>query len=266
MISKDDDVAAETVAESDPDLAGIPGRGSHVQFFETGRNWTVVANYFKLLLSICSSRNNSSSSGSSSSQQQTTIPAFIFGSNPLYTMTDLEVYHRAAADSEFVSADPRYKRKTFALRIGYDGSAYTGYQMQKGCGLAQPTVEDDLRAALGGRTNIVAAGRTDKGVSALSQIVSFSTFEEDVTEESIMSSFAANLAPERRQYLVCSQCYRVPRKFHALFTATWRRYLYMFPLKEGTYPASVVGQCQGNGVGADVDVDFIRTALQMYVG
>jgi hypothetical protein len=33
---------------------------------------------------------------------------------------------------EFSSNDPRYKRKTFAIRIGYNGSKYNGYQRQKG--------------------------------------------------------------------------------------------------------------------------------------
>ena len=28
---------------------------------------------------------------------------------------------------------------------------------------------------------------------------------------------------------------RAPKRFHALFSATWRRYLYLFPLKNGEY-------------------------------
>lgn len=52
----------------------------------------------------------------------------------------------------------RYKRHTFALRVGYVGTAYTGFQDQKGHNVR--TVEGDLKAALG--ENFPCAGRTDK--------------------------------------------------------------------------------------------------------
>jgi len=32
-------------------------------------------------------------------------------------------------------------------------------------------------------------------------------------------------------HLRAYDCKRVPKKFHSLFSATWRRYLYLFPLK-----------------------------------
>jgi hypothetical protein len=204
-------------------------RGSHKEFFERGRDWSTVSKFWRSLLT------------------RTEIPVCISGNNPSYTLTDLRILNDAG-QVEFVSKEPQYKRQTFALRIGYDGSKYAGYQMQRGHDLSLPTVEDDLRLALGGRT-CVAAGRTDKGVSAISQIVSFATFDS-VTEETVLSAFNANVPAERKQFLVASQCCRVPRKFQALFSATWRRYLYLFPLGvEGI---------------SSFDVDFVKSALQRW--
>lgn len=60
------------------------------------------------------------------------LPSFVSG-NPVsgYGLTDLKSIH-AIGIEEYASKDPRFKRQTFAIRIGYDGSKYNGYQMQKG--------------------------------------------------------------------------------------------------------------------------------------
>jgi hypothetical protein len=52
------------------------------------------------------------------------LPDFIFGdrSNAL-GVTDMPAISRLGAD-QFISSDPRYKRRTFALRIGYHGSQF----------------------------------------------------------------------------------------------------------------------------------------------
>lgn len=48
-------------------------------------------------------------------------------------------------------------------------------------------------------------------------------------------------------------CYRVPRKFNSRSSATWRRYLYLFPLQEGPY--------QYQGESFDVDINFANKML-----
>jgi hypothetical protein len=48
-----------------------------------------------------------------------------------YGATDLRLIHEIGK-REFDSNDPRYKRKTFALRLAYDGTHYSGFQRQKG--------------------------------------------------------------------------------------------------------------------------------------
>jgi tRNA pseudouridine38-40 synthase len=61
----------------------------------------------------------------------------------------------------------------FALIIQYDGRCYCGFQWQKG----QPTVQATLEAAIYKITNeykrVIAASRTDAGVHAKCQVVSF---------------------------------------------------------------------------------------------
>ncbi len=57
--------------------------------------------------------------------------------------------------------------------IAYDGSAFFGYQRQASLPTVQQTLEDAILEALGEETTVFASSRTDKGVHALGQVVSF---------------------------------------------------------------------------------------------
>jgi tRNA pseudouridine38-40 synthase len=80
-----------------------------------------------------------------------------------------------------------------ALKLGYIGTQYHGFQIQPP--YAGPTIEGELFKALEnlniiadrGASNYVAAGRTDKGVHALAQVVSFDTANPNVTPRMINS-------------------------------------------------------------------------------
>ena len=78
------------------------------------RNWDLVATFWSNLMS------------------QLALPQFVAGDiTGGYGITDLKAISASGA-KEFASNDPRFKRQTFAIRIGYDGSKYNGYQRQKG--------------------------------------------------------------------------------------------------------------------------------------
>ena len=88
-------------------------RNTHTAFFAE-RNWDLVASFWSTLMT------------------QSAVPQFIAG-DALggYGLTDLKSVS-AIGMEEFASNDPRFKRQTFAIRIGYDGPKYNGYQRQKG--------------------------------------------------------------------------------------------------------------------------------------
>ena len=210
------------------------GRDSHTSFFE-GRDWSRIDRFWLYALRC---------------EDSFSLPAFVRGSGDAYGLTDLETIHALGSD-EFVSSDPRYRRQTFAIRIGYHGPSYQGYQMQKGV-VGVRTVEGDVYTSLGGRTS-VAAGRTDRDVSAVSQVLSFTTYDA-LTGASILATLRAS-EPCRAGRLTAYEACRVPRQFQALFTATWRRYVYLFPLNRGSFAGEV-----------DVDVLFVDQSLQRLEG
>ena len=87
---------------------------SNVDQFFAERNWSAVGTFWSQLM------------------RSSSVPDFISGTPATeYGLTDLRSIHDIGI-KEFTSNDPRFKRRTFAARIGYDGSKYHGYQMQKG--------------------------------------------------------------------------------------------------------------------------------------
>lgn len=68
-----------------------------------------------------------------------------------------------------------------------------------------------------------------QNVSAISQVISFHTFDSDVSEKTIMARFQTSRVHQDGTIRI-HDCQRVPREFNALFCATWRRYIYLFPL------------------------------------
>ena len=144
-----------------------------------------------------------------------------------YGVSKLSEINQVGQRSEFISKNHKYLcRQTFALRIGYDGQQYYGYQRQKNFnGL---TVEEDILKII--KLPTTGAGRTDRGVSAISQIINFNTNNMNLTANDIYNKFKQS-KPCLDGRLTIYDCYRVPKKFHSRASATWRRYLYMFPLK-----------------------------------
>ena len=113
--------------------------------------------------------------------------------------------------------------RRIAIGIEYDGTLLSGSQSQ----INAPTVQDRLEAALSHVANepvsTLFAGRTDSGVHATQQVVSFDTVAErdliawrDGTNANLTNDIAVVWAKD------------VPTSFHPRFSAQSRRYLYVY--------------------------------------
>jgi tRNA pseudouridine38-40 synthase len=109
-----------------------------------------------------------------------------------------------------------------ALGIEYDGAPFCGWQTQiEGCGI-QNHLELALNQVAGVDIKVTAAGRTDAGVHALSQIVHFDTevFRENLAWVQGTNAF---LSPAIRVLWAAP----VDDTFHARFSAIGRHYQFV---------------------------------------
>ncbi len=109
---------------------------------------------------------------------------------------------------------------TYRLEVAYDGTGFHGYARQP----ARRTVQGELEAALSKHVPGVVtsvAGRTDRGVHATGQVVSFST--DDVLDtERVLRSLNRQLGDE----IAVTGITLEGDDFHARFSATSRAYRY----------------------------------------
>jgi tRNA pseudouridine38-40 synthase len=112
--------------------------------------------------------------------------------------------------------------RTLKLTLAYDGSAYAGWQVQPGRRTVQGVLEAVLARITGQPVRTVASGRTDAGVHALGQVVSFRT-------ESRLAAavFQRALSAELPEDVAVLEAAEMAESFHALRDAMRKRYRYV---------------------------------------
>ncbi|MBN2247740.1 MAG: tRNA pseudouridine(38-40) synthase TruA [Coriobacteriia bacterium] len=108
------------------------------------------------------------------------------------------------------------------LTLSYDGSGFAGFARQPGLSTVQGEVEAALRTALRREVGTVGAGRTDAGVHALGQVMSFAAMEADPSTGQLLRSLNA-LTPRG---IVVTGVRRAGAEFSARHSAVAREYRY----------------------------------------
>lgn len=120
-----------------------------------------------------------------------------------------------------------------ALGISYQGSAYHGWQSQKGLVCIQTCLEQAISQVADHPISLSCAGRTDKGVHALGQVAHFDSSVQR-SQRAWLLGCNSHLPPDIRINWVQV----VDSTFHARFSATARRYYYIIynhPLKNALW-------------------------------
>jgi tRNA pseudouridine38-40 synthase len=105
------------------------------------------------------------------------------------------------------------------LVLAYDGTGFHGFARQPGLRTVEGVLEDGLGRVLGSPPRLSVAGRTDAGVHAQGQVVSFAAEAEPLT---IQRALNGMLAPE----VVVWDAREAPSGFDARHSATAREYRY----------------------------------------
>jgi len=110
----------------------------------------------------------------------------------------------------------------FRLKLAYDGAAYHGWQKQPQLKTVQGVLEGALMRLTRTCGNLNASGRTDAGVHALDQVVSFSA-DTSLSPDNLLRALNSLLPSD----IVVTEVTYVPEDFHARYSAKSKVYLYM---------------------------------------
>jgi tRNA pseudouridine38-40 synthase len=156
------------------------------------------------------------------------------------------------------NAQPAQCLQTWKLTVAYDGTAYSGWQIQPG----ERTIQGELQAALGrvtGETPLPqGSGRTDAGVHALGQVASFQ-LQANIPPDNLQRALNRTLPPAIR--VIESRTVR--STFHARHSAIGKTYEYRVFRQPICPPflARYVHTCPW-----PMDVDLLERSAQLFEG
>jgi tRNA pseudouridine38-40 synthase len=161
---------------------------------------------------------------------------------------------RRASDRGFVLfADMR-----IALGIEYDGSRFLGWQTQPGGGTVQDALEAALARIAAAPVAVTCAGRTDRGVHALGQVVHF-----DTAAERPDSAWVRGVNAVLPDSVAVLWARRVRAEFHARYSARSRTYRYVL-LNRAVRPALAAGHA--GWCHAPLELERMRAAAAFLLG
>jgi tRNA pseudouridine38-40 synthase len=108
------------------------------------------------------------------------------------------------------------------LTISYDGTAYSGWQIQPNGVTIQELIQKAVREMTGEENNVVGAGRTDAGVHAFAQVASFRT-ERDISTDGFWQGLNSSLPPDIRIVVV----EEASESFHPIRDSKSKHYRYI---------------------------------------
>ena len=119
---------------------------------------------------------------------------------------------------------PRPAEPTARVRmlVAYDGTGFHGYAENPGVRTVAGTLREALERVLGHAIELTGAGRTDRGVHAFGQVVSFATRADTFDPVALGRSLNKLVRPA----IAVRSVDRVPDDFNARYSATARVYRY----------------------------------------
>jgi tRNA pseudouridine38-40 synthase len=145
------------------------------------------------------------------------------------------------------------------MLVAYDGSAFHGFAENVGVATVAGTLRAGLERVLGVPIEVAAAGRTDTGVHAWGQVVTFDAPADRIDPLDLRKRLNALCAPA----IVVRQLELAAVDFHARFSARWRRYRYTILNRDVPDPFRATTSWH---VGAPLDLPAMRLAADPLVG
>lgn len=147
----------------------------------------------------------------------------------------------------------------YRVNLEYDGTDLIGWQENRQGPSVQSIIKDAIEKFCGLRPDVVAAGRTDSGVHAISMTAHFD-LSSDNEANTVMRALNFYLTNQPVSVLSCE---RVSDDFNARFSCVARHYKYVVLNRSA---APVLNKNRVYWVPRTLDIDAMRTAAARLVG
>ena len=146
---------------------------------------------------------------------------------------------------------------SYLIKIAYDGSKFYGFQRLNEEVTVQKTLEEALSKINKSDVVVKGAGRTDRGVHANCQCVSFN-LDINIDCKGLKDALNSLVKP----YIYVKEVEEVNEDFHARFSVTKKRYVYKINL--GEYNPIMQDYVYQSPY--ELDLDLMREVSKLYLG
>lgn len=149
----------------------------------------------------------------------------------------------------------------FFASISYNGSGFSGWQIQKNAASIQDEVQKALSTVLGEKISVVGAGRTDTGVNASYYTLHFDTDECRLLNPSERDAYIYKINAILPGNIVFTSINRVRDSAHARFDAVSRTYRYFLHNRKDPFSGQHSWYCK-----FPLDIGAMNSAAGYLIG
>jgi len=145
----------------------------------------------------------------------------------------------------------------YCVKIAYDGSKFYGFQRLNELTSVQKVLEEALSKINKGEVTIKGAGRTDRGVHANGQVISFK-LDINISTNGLKEALNSLVEP----YIYVKEVKEVDDNFHARFSVLKKKYIYKINLGE-------YNPCYSDYIyqtDYKLDIDKMKEVSKLYLG
>ena len=145
----------------------------------------------------------------------------------------------------------------YKLIVSYDGTDFLGFQIQPTGRTVQGEIERAIYLLCGQEIRVTPSGRTDTGVHAQGQVISFD-LDTKIEEKRLYKAINAHLPPDIRVL----SCEIAPENFNARKSAKRKTYEYSWYLSDVEIPIK-----ERYALRVDkIDLDKVKSASKLFLG
>lgn len=148
--------------------------------------------------------------------------------------------------------------RNIKLTIEYDGKEYNGWQKQPDKLNIQGTIEKAIERITGEQVDLMASGRTDRGVHALGQVANFKTNSNIPIEK-----FAIAINSNLKKSILIKSAEEVDERFHSRLTCKKKTYRYV--INNSKYGTAIYRNLETH-IPIKLNIEEMQKAIKFFEG